>query len=134
MNNKQFQQFTEHLRQTCIAVEDDRSNGFTHDNIVFSVNRYTHEHISWIDIEIDLLELNDDNLGTAVSNAMHVNQHVFPQSPMPVYFAVREDSNTMQLVLHQRVYGETIDIYELFAQFNALKEQMNVHTHTQFQE
>ena len=88
--------------------------------------------MTWANIEMEVLELNDENFGSAVGNAMHINHQLFVSAPTPLFFAVRDSETQLQLVLHQRVYGEHLDVVELFAQMAALKEQVLQANQTSF--
>jgi hypothetical protein len=124
MNAKNFSHLTATLRSMCSETPNTNPPRFSYQGLDFSVARLTSGYLSWVDIEMDVLALNDENFGSAVANAMHINHQVFVASPAPVFFAVRDHEEQLQLVLHQRIYGEHVEVTELFAQLQALKEQL----------
>ncbi len=124
MNAKNFSHLIATLRTMCSEIPNSNSPRFSYHGLDFSVTRLTSGYLSWVDIEMDVLALDDDNFGAAVGNAMHINHHVFVASPSPSFFAVRDQDEQLQLVLHQRIYGDHLEVTELFAQLRALKQQL----------
>jgi len=108
----------------CTALSNEAPHRFSYRDIKFSVTRFSQDFLTWANIEMEVLELNDENFGSAVGNAMHINHQLFVAAPTPLFFAVRDLETQLHLVLHQRVYGEHVDVIELFAQMTALKEQL----------
>jgi len=56
----------------CSEIPNANSPRFSYQGLDFSVTRLAAGYLSWVDIEIDTLALDDDSFGAAVGNAMHI--------------------------------------------------------------
>ena len=115
----EFQGLLDQLGQACKRVE--RPNAFEHEQVVFDLVFRQDQARCWIELRVDIRELDERNAVELMAAALAQNTHVMSRFVLPCSFGLLNSPS--RLVCSVRLEGPCPRVSDVFVFLRKLNEQ-----------